>query len=131
MERERRARKSRHLHPDELHEILMEQDSDEDFEEDENMSSSSSSSENEEEEVADVAFRHRRPQDSPNVLPFTGPPSGINRAAAPNINAQSSPFSIFILFFQQIFQILMVETNRYYRQFLARQDAAGFYSSIA
>jgi hypothetical protein len=56
-------------------------------------------------EEREIRFRDRRPEDSPKVLDFTGPPSGINRSAAPNITAQSSPFSIFILFFQQIFQM--------------------------
>jgi hypothetical protein len=61
--------------------------------------------------------------DSPKVLNFTNLPSGINRSAAPNINAHSSPFSIFILFFQQIFHILLQETSRYFQQFMACQDA--------
>jgi hypothetical protein len=89
---------------------MMEEESDEEFEElngfiesTENISSSSSLS-NEAEE-REIRFRDRRPKDSPKVLDLTGPPSRINRSAAPNIKAQSSPFSIFILFFQQIFQV--------------------------
>jgi hypothetical protein len=32
-------------------------------------------------------------------LNFTGPPSGVNRSAAPDLNANSSSFSIFNLDF--------------------------------
>jgi hypothetical protein len=126
MEPQKRARYSKHLDAEELEEILMEDESDEELEieSQENMSSSSSSSDNEAEET-EIRFRERKPGDSPKVLDFTGPPSGISRSAAPNINAESSPFSIFILFFQQVFQILLQETNRYFHQFMARQDAPG------
>jgi hypothetical protein len=50
-------------------------------------------------------------------LNFTGPPSGVNHSAAPDIIAESSPFSIFILFFRQVFQIILTETNRYFHQY--------------
>jgi hypothetical protein len=130
MEHKKRARYSEPLDAEELKEILMEEESDEELEElnefiepHKNMSSSSSS-DNEAEET-DIRFRDRRPEDSPKVLDFTGPPSGINSSAAPNINAQPSPFSIFVLFFQQIFHILLLETNRYFDQFMACQDAPG------
>ena len=76
-------------------------------------------------EETEIRFRDRRLGDSPKVLDFTGHLSGINRSAAPNIIAQSSPFSIFILFFHHIFQILVQETNRYFHQFLASQEAPG------
>jgi hypothetical protein len=91
--------------------------------------SSSSSSEEEEEdndnEELEMQFRVRRRGDSANILDFTGPPNGINRTAAPDINASSSPLSTFILFFQQIFQILLEESNRYFHQFLATQNNSG------
>jgi hypothetical protein len=51
------------------------------------ISSSSSSNEAEEEEIG---FHARRPGDSPELLDFTGPLSGINRTAAANVNAQSA-----------------------------------------
>jgi hypothetical protein len=91
---------------------------------------SESSSEEEEEEEEDneeleMQFRVRRWGDSANILDFTGPPNGINRTAAPDINATSSPLSIFILFFQQIFQILSEQSNRYFHQFLATQNNPG------
>jgi hypothetical protein len=105
----------------------MEKESDEElqepnefFEPRENISSSSG---NEAEEV-EIRFRARRPGYSPKVLDFTGPPSGINRSAATNINAQSSPLSIFIVS-RQIFQILLQETNRYFHHFMACKDAPG------
>ncbi|PNF34306.1 hypothetical protein B7P43_G15809, partial [Cryptotermes secundus] len=132
-EPQKRAQYSKLLDAEELEEILMEEESDEELEDinkvepQGNMSSSSSpsSSSSDKAEETEIRFRDRRPGDSPNVLDFTGPPSGINRSAAPNINAQSSPFSIFILFFQQIFQILLQETERYFHQFMACQDAPG------
>jgi len=52
-------------------------------------------------------------------LNFTGPPSGVNRSAASDINAESSPFSIFILFFMQVFQFILTETNRYFHQYMS------------
>jgi hypothetical protein len=112
MEPQKRARYSKFLDAEELEEIMMEEESDEELEEfnefiepTENILSLSSSSSSNEAEEREVRFRDRRPEDSQKVLDFTGPLSGINRSAAPNINAQSSPFSIFILFFQQIFQM--------------------------
>ena len=82
MEHRKRARYSKPLDAEELNEILMEEESDEELEEERNMSSSSSSDEADE---TDITFRDRRAEDSPRVLDFTGPPSGINRRAAPNI----------------------------------------------
>jgi len=62
---------------------------------------SSSSSDNEDDtEKTEVTFRSTRAGDSSN---FTGPPNGVNRSAASNRGAESSPFSIFILFFQADF----------------------------
>ncbi|PNF40877.1 hypothetical protein B7P43_G15531 [Cryptotermes secundus] len=110
MEPQKRAQYSKLLNAEELDEILMKKESDDELEE---LNEFIEPREN------------RRPEDSPKLLDFTGPLSGINRSAAPNINLQSSPFSIFILFFQQIFQILLQETNRYFHQFMACQDAPG------
>jgi hypothetical protein len=126
---------SKRLEGGEIEEILIEEESDEELEEindlihpPENASSSSSSSsseEEEEEEEEEMRFRVRRRGDSANILDFTGYPNGINRTAAPDINATSSPFSIFILFFQRVFQILLEESNRYFHQFLATQNNPG------
>jgi hypothetical protein len=128
MEPQKRAQYSKRLDAEEIEEVMTEVESDEDLEElnelIEPCENTSSSSGNQAEEV-EIMFPARRPGDSPKVLDFTGPPSRINRSAAPNINAQSSPFSIFVLFFQQMFQILLQGTSRYFHQFMASQDAPG------
>src|SRR5215469_3078438 len=69
-------------------------------------------------------FRNRRAEDSSNVFDFTGPPSGVNRSVAPDINAESSPLSIFMLFFRQIFQLTLEETNRYFHQYTTSKNTA-------
>jgi len=116
----------------EIVKILMEDESDEELEElneliegSENASSSSSSppSSSDEEEI-DIEFCHRRITDTANIH-FTGLPNGIKQSAAPNISPESSPFTIFFLFFQQIFVILLRETNRYFHQYVASPDEAG------
>jgi hypothetical protein len=99
----------------------MDEESDEELEEtDEVMEPrvhSSSSSDNEDDtEKTEVTFQFTRAGDSLN---FTGPRSGVNQSAASNINAESSPFSIFILFFRQIFQIIQTETNCYFHQYMS------------
>ena len=60
---------------------------------------SSSSSKDEDGAEETDAFRATRAGDSSNFLNFTGPPNSINRSPASDINAESSPFSVFILFF--------------------------------
>jgi hypothetical protein len=80
---------------------------------------SSSSSEDDDVEETKVVFQAMRAGDSSNFLNFTGPPNGINQSAASDINAQSSPFSIFILFFRQVFQIILTETNPYFHQYMS------------
>jgi hypothetical protein len=76
----------------------------------------SSSEDEDDAENTEVAFRATRAGDSSNFLNFTGPPNGVNRSAASYINAESSPFSIFILFFSQVLQIVLTETNRYFHR---------------
>jgi hypothetical protein len=49
---------------------------------------------------------------------FTGGPSGICHNEAPTINKDITALSIFMLFFLEIIQLLVVETNRYYHQYL-------------
>ena len=73
--------------------------------------SSSSTEDEDDAEETEVAFRATRARDLSNFLNFTGPPNGINRSAAPAINAESSPFSNFILFFRQVFQIILSESK--------------------
>ena len=61
--------------------------------------SSSSSEDEDDAEETEVTFWAIRTRDSSNFFNFTGPPNGVNRSAASDTNAESSPFSIFILFF--------------------------------
>jgi hypothetical protein len=79
---------------------------------------SSSSEDEDDAEETEVAFRATRAGDSSNFLNFTGPPNGVNRTAASDINAESTPFSIFIHLFRQIFQIILTETNPYFHQYM-------------
>jgi hypothetical protein len=68
----------------------MDEESDEELEEaDELMESrvqSSSSQGEDSTEETKVTFRTRRARDSSNVFDFTGPPNGVNRSAASDIN---------------------------------------------
>jgi len=81
--------------------------------------SSSSPEDEDDAKETEVAFQATRAGDSSNFLNFTGPPNGVNRSAASDINAESSPFSIFILFFKQVFQIILTKTNRYFHQYIS------------
>jgi len=77
----------------------------------------SSSSEDEgDAEETEIAFWATRAGDSSNFLNFAGPPNGVNQSAASDTNAESSSFSIFILYFRQVFQIILIETNHYFLQ---------------
>jgi hypothetical protein len=64
---------------------------------------SSSEDDDDETEETEVTFQATRARDSLNVLEFTRPPNGINQSAASDINTETSPFSIFILFCRKIF----------------------------
>jgi hypothetical protein len=122
MEPHKRAKYSKSLDPDEIEEVLMDEESDEELEEEvvePRVQSSSSSEDEDDAEETEVAFQAARAGDSLNFLNFTGPPKGVNQSAASNINAESSPLSIFILFFRQIFQIILTETNRYFHQYMS------------
>ena len=125
MEPQKRGKYSKPLQPEEIEEVLMDEDSDEELEEiDERMQSSSSSENEDNAEETEVMFRTRRAEDSSKVFDFTGPPSGVSRLAAPDINAESSPLSLFMLFFRQIFQLILEETNRYFHQYTASKNTA-------
>jgi len=43
------------------------------------------------------------------------------KSEAPNINKDSSPWSVLMLFFTEIFHLLVEQTNVYYQQHLDRQ----------
>jgi hypothetical protein len=72
-----------------------------------------------------LAFRARIARDALKVIDFTGRPNGLNRSAAPNINNMFSPFSIFILFFQQVFQIVLDKTNHFFHKYKAARNRPG------
>jgi len=59
----------------------------------------------------EIEFRNRRETDTANIHDFTGLPNGVKQSAAPNMSPESTPFTIFFLFFRQIFAILLTETN--------------------
>jgi len=55
------------------------------------------------------------------VHTFAGAPNGKSREAA-HVTSKSTPLSILLLFFAEIINLLVVETNRYYHQFLENSD---------
>jgi len=52
---------------------------------------------------------------------FVGPAKGLKNSEAPHINKDSSPLAVLILFFTEIFSLLVEQTNLYYQQLLDRQ----------
>ena len=58
-----------------------------------------------------------RPQERV-VHAFTGGPCGRKDVEAPHITEDSTPLSVFLLYFAEIISLLVVETNRYYHQYL-------------
>ena len=67
--------------------------------------SSSSSVDEDDAKETEVVVWATRARDSSNFLNFTGPPNGVKRSAALDINAESSPFSIFVLFLGRSFKL--------------------------
>ena len=53
-----------------------------------------------------------------NVHPFVGPAKGVKKSEVPHINKNSSPLSVLMLFFTEIFHLLVEQTNLYCEQFL-------------
>ena len=106
MEPHKRAKYSKSLDPDKIEEVLMDEElEDRDEVVKPRVQSSSSSEDEDDAEETKVALRATRAGDSSNFLNFTGPPNVVNRSAASDINAESSPFSVFIFFFRQVLQI--------------------------
>jgi len=52
-----------------------------------------------------------------NIHPFVRPAKGVQKSEAPHINRDSSPLSVLMLFFTEIFHLL-VEQTVYYQQYL-------------
>ena len=55
------------------------------------------------------------------IHPFVGPAKGLKNSEAPHINKDSSPLAVLMLFFTEIFLLLVEQTNLYYQQHLDRQ----------
>jgi len=55
------------------------------------------------------------------VHTFTRARNGISREAA-QVTSESTTLSVLLLFFAEIITLLVVETNRYYHQFLENSD---------
>jgi len=55
------------------------------------------------------------------VCTFIGAPNGEGSVAA-HITRESTPLSVLLLFFMEFITLLVVETNRYYYQFLDNSD---------
>ena len=53
---------------------------------------------------------------------YTGGPRGTKDNEASHINDGSSPLSVFLLYFAEIITLLVVETNRYYHDYIDRLD---------
>jgi len=81
MEPQKRAKHSKSLNPDEIEEVLMDEESDEELEDEvtePRVQSSSSSEDEDDAEETEVAFRAARARDLSNFLNFTGPSNGVN-----------------------------------------------------
>jgi len=89
----------------------------------------SASSSEDEDDVGNVAGQ--QPQPCMWTLPpqprrhvvhtFTGASNGKSGEAA-HVMSESTPLSVLLLFFAEIVTLLVVETNRYYHQFLGNSD---------
>jgi len=53
--------------------------------------------------------------------PFVGPAKGLKNSEAPHINKDSLPLAVLMLFFTEIFSLLVEQTNLYYQRHLDRQ----------
>ena len=52
---------------------------------------------------------------------IAGPAKGVKKSEAPHINKDSLPLSVLLLFFTEIFPLLVEQTNAYYQQHLDGQ----------
>ena len=55
------------------------------------------------------------------IHPFVGPAKGLKNSEALHINKDSSPLAVLMLFFTEIFQLLVEQSNLYYQLHLDRQ----------
>ncbi|PNF22859.1 hypothetical protein B7P43_G16576, partial [Cryptotermes secundus] len=63
---------------------------------------------------------HQRGKRSVNT--FSGGAVGLKPHETPHVNKVSTPFCVFILYFAEIFHLLVEETNRYYQQHVDRRQ---------
>ena len=56
-----------------------------------------------------------------HIHPFVGAAKGVKKSVAPYINKDSLPLSVLMLFFIEMFHLLVEQTNVYYQQYLDRQ----------
>ena len=56
------------------------------------------------------------------VCQFTGSDTGRKQNEALHINNDSSPLSTFTIYFTSVIDLLVLETNRHYHQYLDRCD---------
>jgi hypothetical protein len=59
-----------------------------------------------------------------NIHPFVGPAKGVEKSEAPHINKDSLPLSVLMMFFTEIFHMLVEQTNIYYQQQTDKPDLA-------
>ena len=55
------------------------------------------------------------------IHPFVGPAKGLKNNKAPHINKDCSPLAVLMLFFTEIFLLLVEQKNLYYQQHLDTQ----------
>jgi hypothetical protein len=53
-----------------------------------------------------------------NIHPFVSPAKVVKKSEAPHINKDSSPLSVLMLFFTEMFYLLVEQTNIYYQPHL-------------
>jgi hypothetical protein len=82
--------------------------------EDKLMSHDSDSDQDESQDNTQQTENTQSQHGAPVIHRFTGGPSGIRHNEAPTINKDLTSLSVFMLFFLEIIQLLVVETNRYY-----------------
>jgi len=143
-----RVKRARLLSRNQIREIVINSDSDEekyyvseDTEDDERSPPSRrssvsdppspdfSASSSEDEDIGNVAGQQAQPclwrlppQSQRRVVhTFTGAPNGKSEEVA-HVTSESTPLSVLLLFFAEIVTLLVVETNRYYHQFLENFD---------
>jgi hypothetical protein len=61
------------------------------------------------------------PQGRHTNVYFFQPARSVLKSAAPNINNNSSPLVVLMLFYTEILQLLVEQTNFYYKQHLDEQ----------